>query len=90
MYPTRCISLVATGELDEAERLIEANLEATRRATMPHWEALTLNARGQLHLARGDVEAARQDYDAAIAIFRDLGSRLELERTEALRSKVSD
>jgi len=32
-----------------------------------------LEARGQLHAARGDEEAAREDLDTAIEIVEDLG-----------------
>ena len=49
---------------------------------------MALKVRGQLHLARGDEETARQDFDAAIDIFEDLGSRLELGRTLLLRVGV--
>ena len=52
---------------------------------MPHWEAMCLKARGQLHAARGDNEAARKDLDAAIEIFERLESRLKLGRSLVLR-----
>ena len=41
--------------------------------------------RGQLYKARGDEEAARKDFDAAIEIFEELGSRIELGRPLVLR-----
>jgi tetratricopeptide (TPR) repeat protein len=85
--PTICRSLVATGRLDEAEQRLEATLEATRRSDMPHWEAMTLGVRGRLHAARGDETAALDDLDAAIAIFEELGSRLELARALLLRAE---
>ena len=90
MNPTRCQSLVATGKLDEAEQRLETTLEATRNAGMPHWEGMALKVRGQLHIARGDEEAARRDFGAAIAIFEELGSRLELGRTLVLRGEDDD
>jgi tetratricopeptide (TPR) repeat protein len=88
--PTRCQSLVATGQLDEAEQRLETTLEATRKADMPHWEGMCLKVRGQLHAARGDEEAARKDLDAAIEIFENLESRLELARTLVLRGDDED
>jgi len=90
MSPTRCQSLIATGQLDEAEQRLETTLEAARRADMPHWEAMALKVRGQLHIARGDEGAARQDFGAAVAIFEELGSRLELGRTLVLRGEDED
>jgi len=88
--PLTSEALIATGKLDEAEQRLETTLEATRNAGMPHWEGMALKVRGQLHIARGDEEAARQDFDAAIAIFEELGSRLELARTLVLRGEDDD
>jgi hypothetical protein len=51
---------------------------------------LTLKARAQLHAARGDQEAARNDLDAAIEIFEMLESRLELARALAERGGDKD
>jgi tetratricopeptide (TPR) repeat protein len=90
MYPTRSQSLVATGRLDEAARILEANLKASRRADMPHWEAMTLKARGVLQAASGDLAAAGRNYDAAISIFDELESRVEFGRTLVLRGGEGD
>jgi len=88
--PTTCQALIATGKLDEAEQRLQATLGATRKSDMPHWEAMALKVRGQLHAARDDEEVARADLDAAIAIFEELGSRLELGRTLVLRGEDED
>jgi len=90
MSPTRCQSLIATGRLDEAEQRLETTLESARKADMPHWEAMALSARGQLHAARGDHLGARKDFDAAIEIFERLESRIELGRTLVLRGEDED
>jgi tetratricopeptide (TPR) repeat protein len=84
-----CDSLIAVGRLDEAEERIRNNLEVTRAAGMPHWEAATLRSRGLLHLARGATESARDDFEATVTIFDDLGSRIELGRTLVLRAPLS-
>ncbi len=73
-----------------AGQRLETTLEATRKADMPHWEAMALNVRGQLHVVRGDDESVRKDFDAAIEIFESLGSRLELGRTLVLRGEDED
>ena len=57
---------------------------------MPHWEAMALKARAQLHTARGYEEAARRDLDAAIEILERLESRLELARTLVVRGGDKD
>jgi len=90
MSPTRCASLIATDRLDEAEQRLETTLEAARKADMPHWEAMALRTRGQLHAVRGDAQASRTDLDAAIAIFERTESRLELARTLVLRGEDAD
>jgi tetratricopeptide (TPR) repeat protein len=90
MKPTRCQSLVATGQLDEAEQRLETTLESARKADMPHWEGMALKVRGQLHKTRGDEEAAREDLDAAIEIFERLESRLELARALVSRGGEGD
>ena len=90
MSPITCLSLVVTGRFDEAEQRLETTLEATRRAGMPHWEGMALKVRGQLNETRGDSPTARVDFDAAIAIFEELGSRLELGRTLVLRGEDDD
>jgi tetratricopeptide (TPR) repeat protein len=90
MYPTRCESLIATGQLDEAEHRLETTLEDARRGDMPHWEAMALKARAKLHAARGNEAAARTDIDAAIGIFEKLESRLELARALVVRGDDED
>ncbi|MCW8985333.1 MAG: hypothetical protein OQK55_08320, partial [Thermoanaerobaculales bacterium] len=88
--PLASESLIATGRLEEAERRLATTLEVTRKADMPHWEAMALKARALLHAARGDEEAARTDLDAAIEIFERLESRLELGRALLLRGVDGD
>jgi tetratricopeptide (TPR) repeat protein len=90
MSPTIIASLVATGKLDEADRRLRTILEATRKAGMPHWEGMALKVRGLLNRALADHRAASTDFDAAIVIFEELGSRLELGRTLVLRGGDTD
>jgi len=85
-----CQSLIEVGRLEDAERRNGHILEATRRAGMPHFEGLALKVRGLLHAARGDAATARADFDAAVAIFKELGSRIELGRTLMLRAPLRD
>ncbi|MEJ2581895.1 MAG: hypothetical protein P8127_09740, partial [Acidobacteriota bacterium] len=73
-----------------ADQRLVTTLEAARRADMPHWEAMALKARSQLHAARGDDDDARADLDAATEIFEKLASRLELARALVLRGEDQD
>jgi len=88
--PTRYTSLITTAQLDEAQQRLEETLEAARKSDMPHWEAMCLKVRGQLHSARYDEEAARKDLDAAIEIFESFESRLELGRALEVRGQEED
>jgi ATP/maltotriose-dependent transcriptional regulator MalT len=90
MSPIRCQSLIATGQLEEAERRLETTLEAARRADMPHWEAMALRTRAQLRGERGDDEGAHEDLDVAIEIFEKLESRVELARALVIRGDDED
>jgi ATP/maltotriose-dependent transcriptional regulator MalT len=90
MAPTICGSLIAVGDLGAAERGLEETLEATRRSGMVHWEGMALKVRSRLCAALGDHDAARADLDAAIAIFDELGSRIDLGRSLVLRGADED
>ena len=90
MSPIICLSLIAAGKLDETDQRLQTVLDATRKAGMSHWEGMALKVRGQLHQLRGNGERASTDFDAAIAIFEDLGSRIELGRTLVLRASLND
>ncbi len=81
-----CESLIARGELAEAEERNERTLAAAREAGMSHFEGLALRVRGLLHAASGDSEAARAELDAAAAVLEGLGSRIELGRTLVARA----
>lgn len=81
---------VADGIGSEGEARLETTLEAARKADMPHWEGMCLNARSQLHAARGDEKAARKDLDAALEIFEKLESRLEAGRAPVVRGAEGD
>jgi hypothetical protein len=50
----------------------------------PYAEARLLQVYGQLHAQQGDHEPARARLGAALAIFRRLGARKDIERTEHL------
>jgi hypothetical protein len=72
------------GRWEEATAAAEAGLALTRSLPYPYVEARTLWAHGLLHVQKGEPEPAREELEAALAIFRRLGARKDIERTEQL------
>jgi tetratricopeptide (TPR) repeat protein len=79
-------ALVATrqGCWAEADGVLEESLRLTRSIPNPYMEARTLQVAGQLHRQRGEPQQARERLEAALAIFRRLGARKDVEQTEQL------
>ena len=48
----------------------------------PYAEARLLHVYGLLHAEQGEPEPARERQEAALAIFRRLGARKDIERVE--------
>jgi hypothetical protein len=48
----------------------------------PYAAARLLHVYGQMHVAKGEPGPARQRLEAALAIFRRLGTRKDAERVE--------
>src|SRR5205807_10310097 len=68
------------GRLDDAAQMVVEALELARDASSRHCEALALRVQGQILATRESGEMASRAFDDAIAIFEELGSRLELGR----------
>ena len=68
----------------EAERALEEGLSVARGMPYPYAEARLLQVYGLMHLRQGAVRPARARLGAAIALFRQLGAREDVERTEQL------
>jgi hypothetical protein len=51
-------------------------------------EGRLLHVYGRMHVAKGEPGPARQRLEAALALFRRLGARLDVERVE--RALVTD
>jgi tetratricopeptide (TPR) repeat protein len=81
--------LLAQGRWEEAEQAIDEGLTLTRRMPYPHGEGRLLEVYGRLHLARGDAAAASGRFAAALAIFRRLGARPDVQRTEGLLATLA-
>jgi tetratricopeptide (TPR) repeat protein len=71
-----------------AERALDETLALCRALPYPYAEAKALYVAGHLHAAKGDPDAARARYEAALAILHRLGERLYAERTELALSEL--
>jgi tetratricopeptide (TPR) repeat protein len=67
---------------EEAQRAFEEALSLTHAMSFPPAEAAILRDYGKMWAARGDRTRARQRLAEALAIFRRLGARIDVERTE--------
>lgn len=76
---------------DQAARSLEEGLALARRMPYPYAEARLLHVYGTLHAEQGEAQAARDQLEAALAIFRRLGARRDAEQVEqALASLPQD
>lgn len=77
-HPEFAEALLGAGRPDEAAELISTNLGETREARARHWEGIALRVQGQILAHYGRWDEAEAVFDAAIALFEELGSKLEL------------
>ena len=69
--------------------MLDEGLALARSMPYPYAEARLLHVHGQLLAVQGEPELARKRLEAALAIFRRLGARKDLERTEQLVATLS-
>jgi hypothetical protein len=65
-----------------ATAALEEGLAMVRAMPYPHAEGRLLHVYGQVHAAQGAADLACARYQEALAIFRRLGARKDLERAE--------
>jgi tetratricopeptide (TPR) repeat protein len=70
------------GQWTKAEHALEEGLTLARRMPYPYAEGRLLHVYGDLHVQKGEPEPARVRLEAALAIFRRLGARKDVERVE--------
>jgi hypothetical protein len=68
----------------EAQAALEEDLALVRPMPYPYAEARLLQVYGMLYIQKGDTAQARERLEAALAIFRRLGARKDVEQTEQL------
>jgi hypothetical protein len=66
----------------EAACALDEGLALARVMPYPHQEGRLLHVYGLLHAHRSEIPQARERLEVARAIFRRLGARPDLERTE--------
>jgi hypothetical protein len=67
---------------DEAAQALVEGLQLARAMPFPYAEGRLLHVYGQVHAAQGAADLACARYQEALAIFRLLGARKDLERAE--------
>jgi tetratricopeptide (TPR) repeat protein len=82
------VRLVQTGHLSEAEAVFDEALSLYHDITYPYSEAHVLFDVGHMWEARGDVQRAQAAFQAALDIFRRLGARPRVVRTEEALSRT--
>jgi hypothetical protein len=75
LLPVAVSVRIAQGDLTAAEEYCRQLDEATTRYGSHTWVALASQARGELAVARGDIEAASAYYTEAQAGFREAGNQ---------------
>lgn len=83
-------ALVGAGRIDQAANVILQNLLHAREAHSRHVEGVALRVQGQVRSECKQWDEAATLYGQAIAIFEQLGSRLELSRALEHRGGMWD
>jgi ATP/maltotriose-dependent transcriptional regulator MalT len=81
--------LLAEGDLDRAETVLNDLLDLTRSLPYPFVGAQALVEYGQLEARRGRASAARRRLQEALIIFRRLGAQPFVEQTERALARPS-
>jgi tetratricopeptide (TPR) repeat protein len=74
----------------EAQSVLDECLALCRTMPYPYAEAKALNVYGQLHVARGECQQARKQYQAALAICDRLDERVYRAHVQRDLSALSD
>jgi tetratricopeptide (TPR) repeat protein/transcriptional regulator with XRE-family HTH domain len=77
------------GQWAGAEGVLEEGLALARGIPYPYGEGRLLDVSGRLHRDRGEPAAARERLKSALAIFRRLGARKDIERTEQVLATLT-
>jgi tetratricopeptide (TPR) repeat protein len=81
--------LARQGQADQAAAALDEGLTLAPAMPYPYGEARLLHVYGLLHKQRGEPQLARTRLEAALAIFRRLGARKDLERIEQVLATLT-
>jgi tetratricopeptide (TPR) repeat protein len=81
-------AFLSAGRLDDAAPLVEQAMALAEFARSPHHLGIAKRVQGQLLVAQGSFDDALQSFDAAIDLFRKIGSRLEFNRAVYHRASL--
>jgi hypothetical protein len=73
---------IRQGHWEEATSALDEGLVLARAMPYPYAEGRLMHAYGQLHLQKGEPRPARERLEEALAVFRHLGARKDIERVE--------
>lgn len=82
--------LAARGRGAAAEILLTEALQLARAMYFPLHEANIMRSHGELAVRTGNVQEGRREMSEALEIYRRLGARQEIHRTEAAIERLSD
>jgi tetratricopeptide (TPR) repeat protein len=81
--------LARLGRVEQAAAALDEGLALAPALPYPYGEARLLAVYGRLNAQAGQPEQARDHLAAALAIFRRLGARKDVERTEQALATLS-
>jgi tetratricopeptide (TPR) repeat protein len=80
----QALVVVRQEQWQEAEQALEEGIALARSMPYPYAEARLLHLSGRLYTQMGKPEVAREHLAAALALFRRLGARKDIEQSEQL------
>ena len=89
LYRFRAEAELVAGDLDAAEDAATRSLDRARDANARHQVAMTERVLGEIALARGERERARELAERSLGSLAELGDEAEIGRTRALLARLT-
>lgn len=88
LYPAAVSLHIARGQLSLAEDFCRQLEDAAKQYQSRAWVAMARQARGELSIARNDLETALTCYEEASQAFKDMGNEYESARCLAAMAEI--